>query len=126
MLLCPDRHQGLTVLLSPIACIQLPVLTMQRIPGIIETSPGVRSCMIEYDQRILPLSELLTILEKIDKELPAVSLSIHLHLRKCCITQQCLANAHVPPCAKDATLLCSRDGFLQCLVLAEEVSGCRL
>ena len=52
---------------------------MQRIPGIIETSPGVRSCMIEYDQRILLLSELLTVLEKIDKELPAVSPSIPLH-----------------------------------------------
>ncbi|CAK0782570.1 hypothetical protein CVIRNUC_005782 [Coccomyxa viridis] len=47
------------------------VLEEKRIPGIIETSPGVRSCMIEYDQRILPLSELLTILGKIDKELPA-------------------------------------------------------
>ena len=53
--------------------------------------------MIEYDQRILPLSELLTMLENIDKELPAVSLSIHPHHPKCCITQQCFANAHVRP-----------------------------
>ena len=30
--------------------------------------------MIEYDQRLLPLSELLALLEKIDSQLPAVSL----------------------------------------------------
>ena len=36
---------------------------MQAVPGIIESSPGVRSCMIEYDQRVLPLSQLLDTLE---------------------------------------------------------------
>ncbi len=46
---------------------------MQAVPGIIESSPGVRSCMIEYDQRVLPLSQLLDTLESIDRELPAVS-----------------------------------------------------
>lgn len=42
-------------------------------PGIVESSPGVRSCMIEYDQRVLPLAKLLDTLETIDRELPAVS-----------------------------------------------------
>ena len=46
---------------------------MQAVPGIVESSPGVRSCMIEYDQRILPLSKLLDTLETIDREMPAVS-----------------------------------------------------
>ena len=41
--------------------------------------------MIEYDQLILPLSELLVMLERIDKELPAVSWSKYLHQHKCCI-----------------------------------------
>ena len=50
---------------------------MQAVPGIIESSPGVRSCMIEYDQRILPLSQLLETLEKIDKALPAVRSLAH-------------------------------------------------
>ena len=50
---------------------------MQAVPGIIESSPGVRSCMIEYDQRILPLSQLLETLEKIDKALPAVGSLAH-------------------------------------------------
>lgn len=57
---------------------------MQAVPGIIENSPGVRSCMIEYDQRVLPLSELLATLEEIDRELPAVSLPLRpclLHLK---------------------------------------------
>lgn len=29
------------------------------VAGVIETSPGVRSCMIEYDARVLPLPALL-------------------------------------------------------------------
>ena len=53
--------------------------------------------MIEYDQRILPLSELLTKLESIDKALPAVSRSTHVHQCKCCITQQYREHAHVQP-----------------------------
>jgi len=28
-----------------------------QIPGLLETSPGVRSCMIEYDATVLPLSK---------------------------------------------------------------------
>ena len=40
--------------------------------------------MIEYDQRVLPLSELLATLEEIDRELPAVSLPLRpclLHIK---------------------------------------------
>lgn len=34
-------------------------LAEKKIDGLIETSPGVRSVMIEYDQRRLPLAKLL-------------------------------------------------------------------
>ena len=44
----------------------------QAVPGIVETSPGVRSCMIEYDQRVLPLGELLSLLEATERALPSV------------------------------------------------------
>ena len=57
--------------------IDLVHLYMQAVPGIVESSPGVRSCMIEYDQRVLPLSQLLETLESIDRELPAVSDPLH-------------------------------------------------
>ncbi len=53
---------------------------MQAVPGIIESSPGVRSCMIEYDQRVLPLSKLLDTLESVDRELPSVSHPTHKHM----------------------------------------------
>ena len=46
---------------------------LQKIEGLLETSPGVRSCMIEYDQRILPLAKLLHILEDAEKALLPVS-----------------------------------------------------
>ncbi len=39
-------------------------------PGLLETSPGVRSVTIEYDQRRLPLAELLRLLEEADAHLP--------------------------------------------------------
>jgi hypothetical protein len=39
-------------------------------PGLLETSPGVRSVTIEYDQRRLPLAELLRLLEEADARLP--------------------------------------------------------
>lgn len=45
---------------------------LQAVPGIVETSPGVRSCMIEYDQRVLPLGELLSLLEATERALPSV------------------------------------------------------
>ena len=41
-------------------------------PGLLETSPGVRSCTIEYDQRALPLAALLELLEAADRALPLV------------------------------------------------------
>ena len=65
--------------------LELQLLWMQAVPGIIESSPGVRSCMIEYDQRVLPLAQLLDALEAIDKKLPAVSGLPHLELpvREC-------------------------------------------
>jgi hypothetical protein len=44
----------------------------QAVPGLLETSPGVRSCMIEYDQRVLPLARLLALLEQVEAELPSV------------------------------------------------------
>lgn len=45
----------------------------QGLEGLVETSPGVRSCMVEYDQRRLSLTVLLDHLIKIEKSLPAVS-----------------------------------------------------
>ncbi len=45
---------------------------LQAVEGLVETSPGVRSCMIEYDQRVLPLSTLLHILLKTEQQLPKV------------------------------------------------------
>ena len=47
---------------------------VQGIEGLVETSPGVRSCMIEYDQRRLPLHQLLDILLKTEQQLPKVPL----------------------------------------------------
>ncbi|KAK9905055.1 hypothetical protein WJX75_008745 [Coccomyxa subellipsoidea] len=46
-------------------------LADKAVPGIVETSPGVRSCMIEYDQRVLPLGELLSLLEATERALPS-------------------------------------------------------
>ena len=47
-------------------------------PGLLETSPGVRSVTIEYDQRALPLAELLELLEAADRALPLARLAIGL------------------------------------------------
>lgn len=49
------------------------VVPLQGIEGLIETSPGVRSCMIEYDQRTLALSMLLDILLRTEQQLPKVT-----------------------------------------------------
>lgn len=46
---------------------------LQKVEGLVETSPGVRSCMIEYDQRVLPLTSLLKTLLDAEKQLPDVS-----------------------------------------------------
>ena len=50
---------------------------LQAVPGLLETSPGVRSCMIEYDQRVLPLAKLLALLEQVEGEMPSVSAGGH-------------------------------------------------
>jgi len=34
--------------------------------GLVETNAGVRSCMIEYDQRIMPLPSLLAAIKEAD------------------------------------------------------------
>lgn len=44
-------------------------LAALNIDGLVETSPGVRSVMIEYDQRRLPLSKLLQILDDAEKHM---------------------------------------------------------
>lgn len=51
---------------------------MQNIKGLVETSPGVRSCMIEYDLQELPLTALLKILLDAEQQLPKVSLIYYL------------------------------------------------
>ena len=45
----------------------------QKVEGLVETSPGVRSCMIEYDQRVLSLTSLLKTLLDAERQLPDVS-----------------------------------------------------
>ena len=55
---------------------------MQAIPGVVEFSAAVRSCMIEYDQRVISLSTLLSLLEGIEAHLPSVR-----SLRRLCIAQ---------------------------------------
>ena len=55
---------------------------MQAIPGVVEFSAAVRSCMIEYDQRVISLSTLLRLLEGIEAHLPPVR-SLHIS----CIAQ---------------------------------------
>ncbi len=40
-----------------------PKLFVQ-VPGLLETSPGVRTCMIEYDSLTLPLTDLLALLDE--------------------------------------------------------------
>ena len=68
----------------------MPCLHGQAVPGLLETSPGVRSCMIEYDQRVLPLVKLLQLLEQVEAELPPVmfpslcSPKLHCSPRVCC------------------------------------------
>ncbi|MBU1057372.1 MAG: urea carboxylase [Proteobacteria bacterium] len=38
-------------------------------PGIIDITPGIRSLQIHYDNRILPLADLLTLLEHVEREI---------------------------------------------------------
>ena len=57
---------------SHLTHVQIQAFLMQDIEGLVETSPGVRSCMIEYDQRVLPLATLLETLLKTEQQLPKV------------------------------------------------------
>ncbi len=43
-------------------------LEEQAVPGIIDLTPGIRSLQIHYDNRLLPLGDLLTLLEKLEVE----------------------------------------------------------
>ncbi|MHB1530623.1 urea carboxylase [Acidithiobacillus sp.] len=49
-------------------------LRMRNLPGIIDLTPGIRSLQIHYDNRILPLVELLDALHRAEDELPAADL----------------------------------------------------
>ncbi len=42
----------------------------RQVEGLVETSPGVRSVMVEYDPSVLPLSPLLALLRRTDVALP--------------------------------------------------------
>jgi allophanate hydrolase subunit 1 len=44
-----------------------------QVPGLVETSPGVRSCMIEYDPLVLPPAELLVLLDSVEAKLPPLA-----------------------------------------------------
>jgi urea carboxylase len=45
-------------------------LQAQRISGILELTPGIRSLQVHYDSRVLSQSELIKILERAEEELP--------------------------------------------------------
>lgn len=49
-------------------------LRMRNLPGIVDLTPGIRSLQIHYDNRILPLVELLDALHRAEDELPAADL----------------------------------------------------
>ncbi|WP_437557099.1 urea carboxylase [Acidithiobacillus sulfuriphilus] len=49
-------------------------LHMRNLPGIVDLTPGIRSLQIHYDNRILPLVELLDALHRAEDELPAADL----------------------------------------------------
>jgi urea carboxylase len=55
-------------------------LAAASVPGLVETSPGVRSVMIEYDQRILPLADLVKLVMRAESEMPPVG-KVHLPTR---------------------------------------------
>ncbi|MEN9257818.1 MAG: urea carboxylase [Gloeomargarita sp. SRBZ-1_bins_9] len=47
-------------------------LQAQRIPGILDLTPGIRSLQVHYDNRQLPRTELLSLLAQAERELPNV------------------------------------------------------
>lgn len=54
-----------------VAALEAALAALER-PGLLETSPGVRSVTIEYDAARLPLAALLQLLEDADAHLPLV------------------------------------------------------
>jgi urea carboxylase len=47
-------------------------LEAERVPGIIDITPGIRSLQVHYDSTTLPLARLLEVLARAEKELPGV------------------------------------------------------
>jgi urea carboxylase len=47
-------------------------LIAERLPGIIDITPGIRSLQVHYDSSTLPLARLLEVLSRAEKELPGV------------------------------------------------------
>jgi urea carboxylase len=47
-------------------------LVAERVPGIVDITPGIRSLQVHYDSLTLPLSRLLEVLKRAEKELPGV------------------------------------------------------
>jgi len=47
-------------------------LETQKIKGIIDLTPGIRSLQVHYDSRVLPISKLLDVLRDAEQELPPV------------------------------------------------------
>ena len=47
-------------------------LGRQRLPGVLDLTPGIRSLQVHFDQRLLPSERLLEILLRAESELPAV------------------------------------------------------
>ena len=45
-------------------------IRLQKLPGLIDLTPGIRSLQIHYDNRVLPLARLLEALETAERELP--------------------------------------------------------
>ncbi|GAO36909.1 urea carboxylase [Sulfuricella sp. T08] len=47
-------------------------LQQQQLPGILDLTPGIRSLQVHYDNRVLPLNNLMTALQAAESELPAI------------------------------------------------------
>ncbi len=90
---------------------------MQNISGLVETNPGVRSCMIEYDQRLLPLQDLIGILTTAEAELSTVC-----KIDLCCSLTMChLGTAMYVDLA--ASLVLYVDLLLCCLTSSPKCRG---
>ena len=47
-------------------------LEAQRLPGIVDLTPGIRSLQVHYESRVLPVARLLDVLTAAERELPAL------------------------------------------------------